>query len=590
KDEIKRFFRLATIFVQFAILSSGSILAQSVAELSRSPILGLHQGNQTSIQVKGKTTGTVRAVYHEVNDSQDTFSNWTRLSYANDLTANLALQGIKYNSSYEYQVEFEDGSHTEWFSFTTFPEQSQPGEFSFVFSACVRDKNAPHPVFQSIYDRSPTFVALLGDQMYADYDGDINSGPSASVLTGLRAKYDRNFDEYFQTMSSQTPVVAIWDDHDYGQDNADRTYGYKNETRKVFKETFPDYPFQVDDGGLYYQFAVADVDFFVLDTRWYRSPMQTSDVEGKTMLGEEQLLWLLTGLKESTAPFKMIFSSVSFNDYGGDTSSGRGGFDSWMGYKFERDNILTFIEENQIEGVLVFSGDQHYPSAHILNWETPLNSYSETDTSIVYSLSDMKSAVFDFSASPLHYTRASGHRLQDGNQENPLYSFEVFRKEWSNRALTSVYGLVEVDTKSDVKSVSVKFFELESDDSNMVELYRITVFRDNMTELSNQPSEIPLQYITAQNYPNPFSGATVIEYSLPEASDVELIVYDVLGQEVATLVRGFQDTGLQRVEWDGKSGEGSVVGSGIYFYRITAFSSRRSGKSYGVTKPMIFLK
>jgi phosphodiesterase/alkaline phosphatase D-like protein len=433
EKEMKMLFWLATFCMHLAILSSGSVHGQSAATLSRLPILGLQEGNQISIQVRGNTTGNISVAHHEVNDSQDTFSDWTRLSFANDLSANLVLQGVIFNRSYEYRVEFDNGSATQWFSFTTFPEQSNPGEFNFVFSACVRDRYAPHPVFHSIDDLAPTFVALLGDQMYADSDRDINTGPEGSVLPALRAKYARNFDEHFQTMSSQTALVAVWDDHDYGQDNSDNTYQFKDKTKQVFKETFPAYPSQVDDGGLYFQYTVADVDFFVLDTRWYRSPMQEPDIQRKTMLGPEQLSWLLNGSKQSTAPFKMIFSSVSFNDYGGDKSSGRTGFDSWMGYKTERAELISFIKTNGIEGVLVFSGDQHYPSTHILNWQTPLNAISETASSIDYSVNDLGTAVFDFSASPLHNTSASGFTLIPANQEDPSFSHEVFRGRWNDR-------------------------------------------------------------------------------------------------------------------------------------------------------------
>jgi len=74
--------------------------------------------------------------------------------------------------------------------------------------------------------------------MYADYDGDINIGPPNSVVPALRSKYTRNFDDHFQAMSSKIPIVAIWDDHDYGQDNSDSTYRYKEEAKKVFKESY----------------------------------------------------------------------------------------------------------------------------------------------------------------------------------------------------------------------------------------------------------------------------------------------------------------------------------------------------------------
>ncbi len=558
--------------------------------LLRSPIVGVMQDNQISVSVKGTQTGRVRIKYHTAGDTIGSVTEWARLSFSTDLSVSFFLTNLEYNQLYQYRVEFDDETYTQWFTFKTFPRPFQPGEFSFVFSACVRDKYAPHNVFATISELSPTFVALLGDQMYADYDGDINSGPAASVLAALRAKYNRNFDEYFQTMSSQVPVVAIWDDHDYGRDNSDRTYRYKAEAKKVFKETYPIYPFRVEDGGLDYKFTIAGVDIFVLDTRWYRSPMQDGDIEGKTMLGEEQLSWLLNGLKQSAAPFKLVFSSVSLNDYGGDTSSGRTGFDSWMGYKSERNKILSFIEENQIQGVLVFSGDQHYPSAHILNWQAPLNSVSQTDTSIVYSLSDLGSVVFDFSASPLHYTRAAGHRLLSGNQENPFYSFEVFRKEWSNRSLTSVYGFVEVDTKSSEKSVSVKFYELDSETTRMIELYKITVINANVTDVQTQPSAVPEFYLTTQNYPNPFNGPTIIEYRLAETSEVELVIYDLHGREVVTLLHGIRKAGRHRINWDGTGHGGVQVSSGIYFYRITAFSSQLPSQLFSVTKRMIYLK
>ena len=283
-------------------------------------------------------------------------------------------------------------------------------------------------------------------------------------------------------MASRIPLVATWDDHDYGKDNSDGTYPYREDAKRVFKESYPVYPFEVENGGIYYEFSIAGVDIFVLDTRWYRSPMQNEDGEDKKMLGDEQLAWLLNGLKESNAAFKIVFSSVSLNDYGGDTSSGRPGYDSWMGYKFERNKLLSFVEDNEIQGVLVFSGDQHYPSAHILNWQSPLKSVSHSTKSIEYSIGDLGSAVFDFSASPLNYKRATGHPLITKNQGNPAFSFEIFRPDWampknimedSPLVIGSVYGLAEIDTESSPKKVSVKFYELNPETSRMVELYHI---------------------------------------------------------------------------------------------------------------------
>jgi hypothetical protein len=581
------FFYPITFFLLFILSIQSKIFASDRDALSRLPIIGLIQDNQVPIKVKGTSIGNVRIEYFEGNDSVSNFTEWEYLSYSDDLTKSLMLSDINYNSDYTYRVIFADDSSSEWFSFSTFPQQSQSGEFSFVFSACFREIFLPHNIFNYISMLSPTFVALLGDQIYADYDSNINTGPPNSVVPALRSKYAQNFDEHFQAMSSSVPIIATWDDHDYGQDNSDSTYIYKVETKKVYKESYPIYPYQVEDEGIYYQFKIADVDVFVLDTRWYRSPMDVDDNEDKTMLGEEQLSWLLNGLNQSTAPFKLILSSVSMNDYGGDTSSGQEGYDSWMGYTFERNTILSFIEDNQIYGVLVFSGDQHYPSGHILNWDIPLNYVSQTDSSIVYSLSDLSYAVFDFSSSPFHYNRATGHMLISGNQNNPFYSFEIFRAELGH---PSVYGLVQVDTENSTKSVTVTFYELDSENELLNRLYGITVIRDSSTVAISQSMATPIYFSVGQNFPNPFNGATNIIYSIHDGSDVQLSIYDILGSEVITLMKGFHEAGEYKVIWNGNNSHGKPMPSGIYFYRINALANKSADQSSHLTKKMIYLK
>lgn len=82
--------------------------------------------------------------------------------------------------------------------------------------------------------------------------------------------------------------------------------------------------------------------------------------------------------------------------------------------------------------------------------------------------------------------------------------------------------------------------------------------------------------ISCINLPNPFNPATEISFSLPEASDVKLIVYDIIGREVAKLVDGFVEVGVHTVQFDG-----SNLASGIYFYHLTA------GKYTAVKKMML---
>jgi len=81
---------------------------------------------------------------------------------------------------------------------------------------------------------------------------------------------------------------------------------------------------------------------------------------------------------------------------------------------------------------------------------------------------------------------------------------------------------------------------------------------------------LPDRFSLSQNYPNPFNPNTLIEYALPQASLVKLVIYNILGQKVKVLVDEYQKPGYKRILWDGKNGQGQMVSSGIYFYQLKA--------------------
>ena len=82
--------------------------------------------------------------------------------------------------------------------------------------------------------------------------------------------------------------------------------------------------------------------------------------------------------------------------------------------------------------------------------------------------------------------------------------------------------------------------------------------------------EAPLVFSLSQNAPNPFNPETIISYSLPQSEQVKLVIYNVLGQEIRTLVNAFKPAGRYRVVWNSKDDFGRSVSSGVYFYQITA--------------------
>ena len=89
---------------------------------------------------------------------------------------------------------------------------------------------------------------------------------------------------------------------------------------------------------------------------------------------------------------------------------------------------------------------------------------------------------------------------------------------------------------------------------------------------------IPTEFALLNNYPNPFNPVTNIKFQLPQVSDVKLVVYNMLGQKIRTLVDGNKDIGYYNVQWDGKNDNGNQVATGIYIYKFEAGNYIKSQK------------
>ena len=102
-------------------------------------------------------------------------------------------------------------------------------------------------------------------------------------------------------------------------------------------------------------------------------------------------------------------------------------------------------------------------------------------------------------------------------------------------------------------------------------------------ELSLEQNTLPSSFALDQNYPNPFNPETKITFTLPEDSKTSLVVYDLLGTEIKTLINNVRQAGAHTISWNGADNQGNLVSGGVYLYRI------KSGK-FTLTKKMLFLK
>ncbi len=107
---------------------------------------------------------------------------------------------------------------------------------------------------------------------------------------------------------------------------------------------------------------------------------------------------------------------------------------------------------------------------------------------------------------------------------------------------------------------------------------KVIIIGDHPTAVNPQDGVKPRQFALLGNYPNPFNASTMIQFSLTRASQVELTVYNILGQKVRSLVSQQMNAGFKQVVWEGRDEAGNPVSSGIYFYQLRSIEGRQTGK------------
>ena len=144
-------------------------------------------------------------------------------------------------------------------------------------------------------------------------------------------------------------------------------------------------------------------------------------------------------------------------------------------------------------------------------------------------------------------------------------------------ATDSVYNITSADTSS----IGVFICKIKSDIVTELTIYSnaVKVAVEGLSVIESSETTIPNSVSLQQNYPNPFNPTTTISYQLPAVSQVNLSVYNVSGQKVATLVSGKQTVGRHQVKWNA-----SAFASGVYLYKLT------TDKSFTQTKKLILLK
>jgi hypothetical protein len=136
--------------------------------------------------------------------------------------------------------------------------------------------------------------------------------------------------------------------------------------------------------------------------------------------------------------------------------------------------------------------------------------------------------------------------------------------------------------------ISKTFYTIE--DSLPRQAYAKIYYRSSSPKINVFKEEpVPTAYSLLGNYPNPFNPVTTISYTLPYQSDVELVIYDIMGREVKSFNISSQDAGYKNIIWDGTNNNGENVSSGIYLYRLM-LKSLENNEEFIKTAKLMMLK
>jgi alkaline phosphatase D len=311
-------------------------------------------------------------------------------------------------------------SNTLTGSFRTAPDPSLSSAkpLLFIFAAdlggqkhCRQADNGGYSIFEKMKELSPDFFIANGDMIYAadkcpvegpsdewknipgNFSGVADPNVNWNNTEQVRDTYLKHWqynraDPYLQSFLQNTSMYSQWDDHEVINDfgalwpywnsfNKDRE-GYPNivnEGREAFFNYSPIVRIQDDKNRIYRSFNWGPyLELFILDGRSYRSPNSMTDLpeNNKTMLGSEQLQWLEKGLMNSSATWKVISSDIPISVPTGANASilGRDGwangnetnFSSKTGFERELQQLLRFLDDNNIQNIVFVTTDVHFPA------------------------------------------------------------------------------------------------------------------------------------------------------------------------------------------------------------------------------------
>lgn len=347
------FFLCAYCFSQANLLQSG-------------PMVGYSEMREVLLWVQTKSSAKVKFAYWEKGSpTKKSFTKELSTLKEEAFTARLVADEVEPGKKYEYELYINNQKVSrpyplEFQTQVLWAFRTDPPNIKFAAGSCTYVNDTPYDrpgkpygsnysIFTKIYEQKPDFMLWLGDNAYlreADW------GTKTGIL--YRYTHSRSLPE-IQPLLASTHHYAIWDDHDFGPNDSDKSYPNKELTLEAFKLFWGNLNYGAGNSqgkGIQGSFVWGDLQFFLLDDRFFRTANQNTASQ-RTILGDEQVEWLINALTSSQASFKIIAVGVQF-------ISNSKVKENFINFPEERQKIIDAIQKNKIPGVIFLTGDRHF--------------------------------------------------------------------------------------------------------------------------------------------------------------------------------------------------------------------------------------
>lgn len=410
---------------------TGPILKGNAGLLS-GPMVGFTYMRESRIWVQTKTRGAVMIEYWDsAHPDAKKRSAPVQANAAGHYIVNCIADDVEPGITYDYQV-FINGEAVKLSypaHFKTPPLwqwRSDPPAMTIAAGSCLyineeqydrpgKPYGSDYNILQSLAKEKPDLMLWLGDNVYA-------REPDFYTRTGMIKRYthDRALPE-LQPLLAATINYAIWDDHDYGPNDSGSEWILKEDSWDIFKMFWanPTYGINGQKGCTSF-FSYGDVDFFLVDDRYFRTPNHCKTCTNRTMIGEAQMNWLLGSLSESRAPFKIVA-------IGGQVLTTNKASETYINFfPAERDTLLNRIARENVKGVVFLTGDRHF---------TELSALKNSAGNWMYDLttSPLTAGVYADAAKEINTNRVEGTLVTQHN-----YALMKFSGPRTNRQMQIV--------------------------------------------------------------------------------------------------------------------------------------------------------